>query len=129
MLNNSFTETTGEDYQADGGEIGKFKDIIYHTIQEMPNGLISICNSAFYGLESLTNITIPNSVTSIGSGAFSNCNSLTSVKIGVNVTNMGEDVFDSCMSLTIYCEADSKPSGWDICWNYSNRPVVWGYKG
>jgi len=28
--------------------------------------------------------------------------------------------------LTIYCEATSKPSGWDRDWNYSECPVVWG---
>ena len=45
-----------------------------------------------------------------------------------SVTSIGEDAFLECTSLTIYCEAASKPSGWNINWNYSNRPVVWDYK-
>ena len=33
-----------------------------------------------------------------------------------------------CSSLKIYCEAESKPEGWDSSWNRDDRPVVWGYK-
>jgi len=27
--------------------------------------------------------------------------------------------------LTIYCEAESEPSGWSSNWNDDNRPVYW----
>ncbi|MBR2375424.1 MAG: leucine-rich repeat protein [Clostridia bacterium] len=27
--------------------------------------------------------------------------------------------------MIIYCEAESKPSGWDSNWNWDNHPVVW----
>ena len=69
------------------------------------------------------------SVTSIGKYAFCDCTSLTSVVIPDSVTSIGDDAFYGCTSLTIYCEATSQPSGWDSDWNYSKRPVVWGYKG
>lgn len=39
----------------------------------IPNSVISIGTSAFYGRDGLTSMTIPSSVTSIGSGAFYNC--------------------------------------------------------
>ena len=45
-----------------------------------------------------------------------------------SVTSIGDYAFEYCKSLTIYCEASSKPSGWSSYWNYSNRPVYWGYK-
>ena len=84
--------------------------------------------SAFDRCSSLTNIVIPDSVKSIGSYAFYNCDSLTSVTIGNSVTSIDYYAFEGCDSLTIYCEAESQPSGWDSDWNYSDCPVVWGYK-
>ena len=88
-----------------------------------------IAYGAFNGCKRLSTITIPNSVTSIGSGAFDGCSSLTSIEIPNSVTSIGDYAFYNCTSLTIYCEATYKPSGWDRYWNYSNCPVVWGYKG
>ena len=67
-------------------------------------------------------------VTSIGWCAFSGCSSLTSIVIPESVTSIGDSAFFGCSSLTIYCEASSKPSGWDSSWNYDDRPVYWDYK-
>ena len=50
-----------------------------------------------------------------------------SVFHGLPVTSIGDSAFKYCRSLTIYCEATSKPSGWNGYWNYSDCPVVWGY--
>ena len=85
-----------------------------------------------------TDIVIPSTykglpVTSIGDYAFSDCDSLESIQISNGVTSIGDYAFDDCDLLTIYCEATSKPSGWDYWWNcwwdYSLCPVVWGYTG
>ncbi len=77
--------------------------------------------------EETITITIPNNVASIDSFAFYDCTSVVSIIIPNNVTSIGYDAFYACYSLTIYCEAESKPQGWDDNWNPSNRPVVWGY--
>ncbi len=42
-----------------------------------------------------------------------------------NVTNIGDEAFNYCSNLTIYCEAASKPSGWNEDWNFSSCPVIW----
>lgn len=95
----------------------------------IPSSVELIGNAAFAGCISLSNIIIPDSVKTIGAIAFGSCNSLTSVVIGDSVESVGGWAFYDCDSLTIYCEASSQPSGWDSYWNYSNRPVVWGYTG
>ena len=91
----------------------------------IPNSVTTIGYSAFGGCSSLTSIYIPDSVTTIGEYAFSYCSSLTSIYIPDSVTTIGEYVFYYCFNLRIYCEASSKPSGWNLNWNSSNRPVVW----
>ena len=93
------------------------------------NNVTSIGGGAFYGCSSLTEIVILDSVTSIGDSAFSACYSLTEIVILDSVTSIGKYAFASCDNLTIYCEAESQPSGWNSSWNFSSCPVVWGYKG
>jgi hypothetical protein len=93
----------------------------------IPDSVTSIGKEALSYCRALTSVVIPNSVTSIGEDAFYGCTRLTSVVIPDSVTFIGYSAFRDCTSLTIYCEAESKPSTWDSKWNYSNRPVVWGY--
>ena len=85
----------------------------------------NILSYAFYNCSNLTNIAILDGVTSIGDDAFLNCESLTSITIPDSVTSIGDRAFMFCSSSTIYCEASSKPSGWDSDWNVSGCPVVW----
>ena len=95
----------------------------------IPDSVTSVGGSAFYGCTGLTSIEIPDSITSIGSSAFCGCTGLISVVIPDSVTSIGIYAFSGCTWLTIYCEAASKPSGWDSSWKPSSRPVVWGYTG
>ena len=119
----------------------------------IPNSVTSIGSYAFSYCSSLESITIPSSVTSIGSNAFRHCtqlqsvtfepnsklesigsdafwfcSSLTSIIIPSSVTTILDSAFDYCNSLTIYCEASSKPNGWNSYWNYrwSGGKVYWG---
>ncbi len=67
-------------------------------------------------------------VTTIEEKAFYYCRKMLSIKIPSSVTTIAENAFDTCTHLTIYCEADSKQSGWSDNWNISNCPVVWNCK-
>ena len=60
----------------------------------------SIRQHAFFGCQSLTNITIPNSVTSIGTEAFYDCSSLTSIVLPDSVMSIEWWAFCGCKSLT-----------------------------
>ena len=82
---------------------------------------------AFDGCHELTSVTIGNGVTSIGLRAFENCSLITSIIIPAGVTTIYGYAFSGCSALTIYCEATTKPSGWDSRWNNSGCTVVWGY--
>ena len=110
-------------------DLAFFRGCAFLTSIAIPDGVTTIGDYSFYGCSSLTSIVIPESMTSIGRFAFSGCTSLTSIVIPESVTSIGAGTFYDCSSLTICCQAQSKPSGWDKDWNYSNRPVVWGCSG
>ena len=120
------------------------------TSIEIPSGVQKIGRSAFEG-SSIKSITLPNGVTdiaekafancpiesiilpdthrTIGASAFDGCAELREIVIPAGVTFVGMYAFDNCPNIRIYCEAESKPEGWDAEWyNGSTDNVVWGYK-
>jgi len=50
---------------------------------DIPNGVSSISDYAFYGFDGLSSITIPSTITSIGFEAFANCESLKQLTFNV----------------------------------------------
>lgn len=76
----------------------------------------------------ITSIMVPDTVTGITWYFFSACEYLEKLYIPDSLTGFGSNQFGSCKKLTVYCEAESLPSGWSSEWNMANRPVVWGYK-
>ncbi len=84
---------------------------------------------AFEDCSSLISVEIPDSVISIGDRAFEDCTSLISVEIPDSVISIGYNAFYNSRALTIYCEAESKPSGWHNYWSSLIYSVVWGYAG
>ena len=106
----------------------------------------------FYGNSSLTSVTLSERVSAIGDYSFASCMNLKSVDLGHYVKRIGNDAFQACplteiilpasvtymgvsvfvstaKDFTIYCEADTRPEGWDANWNRYNYNVVWGYNG
>ena len=89
------------------------------------NSVSEIAPHAFHGC-GLKEIDIPASVTSIGNAAFEDCADLISVKIPISVVSIGTIAFTNCTSAKFYCEASSKPSGWDTRWKPNENSVEWG---
>ena len=77
---------------------------------EIPAGVKTIGDYAFYNCTSLTSITIPDGVTSIGDYAFSGCDGLTSITIPDGVTSIGSYAFEDCTGLTSVTIPDSVTS-------------------
>ncbi len=65
----------------------------------LPDNMESIGKFAFEGCSGLTELIIPDSVTSIGSRAFTNCANLTSVSVGKGITSLETYVFYGCKKL------------------------------
>ena len=66
----------------------------------IPEGVLTIGNSAFGWCSGLTSVTIPDSVTGIGNNAFALCQGLTSVIIPDSVVSIGRYAFFQCRGLT-----------------------------
>lgn len=63
---------------------------------DIPRGVTTIKDYAFFGCSSLTRVSFPDSVTTIGAEAFGNCNNLMYVTIPESVTSVGGCAFINC---------------------------------
>jgi hypothetical protein len=90
------------------------------TSVSVPDSATQIGNSAFYGCTSLTNVTIGNSVTNIGNRAFYGCTKLAGVYFRGNATSLGLSAFASDPNATIYYLPGT--TGWGPM--FGGRPAV-----
>ena len=69
------------------------------TVQ-LPQGITTLGDYAFYKCTSLTSIDLPDKVTSIGGFAFTACNALESIDLPDGLESIGNNAFAGCNSLT-----------------------------
>ena len=108
-------------------EIGNwaFSDCSAFITLNFSTGLTTLGNYVFGYCTSLLNMALPNSVITLGYNVFGYCTSLQKVWIPSSVTSVGESIFYDCPSTCkVYCEAGSKPAGWDATWNYYNNDTA-----
>ena len=125
--NNSFTGTLtlGKNLQTIGNYA--FDNCLFTGDLIIPDSVKTIGGNVFSGFTST--LTLGKNLKTIGMAAFSDCTFTGDLIIPANVETIAWRGIGGNFS-TIYCEAESQPSGWDSDWNHGdNIPVVWGYTG
>lgn len=77
---------------------------------QIADGITDIPDSAFWGCETLVDVTLPQTLRTIGKGAFGQCVNLTRINIPEGVTSIGDSAFLMCGSLTRLTIPDSVAS-------------------
>lgn len=90
--------------------------------------VIGIFENGFSGNSTIERIVIPDAYVFIGHGAFSSCLALEEIVIPASVETIESQAFSND-NVKIYCEAESKPEGWDDEWYLTIDPdtIEWGY--
>ena len=128
---NNITTNDEYDYVVHGEKVyltgykGDAKEVVVPS--EIDGMTVVNIGGVFSGDSGVEKITIADTITSIGSKAFYGNIALYETHIPGNVLYMGEEVFDGCVVCVVYCEAKSRPYGWDLYWDYGAVAVVWDY--
>lgn len=64
--------------------------------------LVSVADSAFFGLTSIRRVSLPSTLRRIGANAFSDCTNLELVSVPDSLTNIENDAFARCDSLASF---------------------------
>ena len=83
----------------------------YEGAYNIPEGIETICYSAFNVCKDMTSVTIPSSVTSIGVYAFWGCTGLASITIPSSVTSIGGYAFNNVPNIVYSGTATGAPWG------------------
>ena len=87
---------------------------------DIPDGVTSVGNYAFYQCSGLKSVTIGEGVKSIGEYAFYGCSSLTDLSLGKSVSDIGNYAFSACYFKDVYCYAETLPNTGDYVFSRSN---------
>jgi hypothetical protein len=97
--------TSGSGYESRVYRINSDENGVYN----LPTGLKTIGNGAFYGQKSLIELNLPEGITSLGTGCFESCSSLKRVNSDVDgIANIPESVTSLDIHIFRFCEGISK---------------------
>ena len=112
-LNEAITDEFGVKYSKDGRKLLKASQELKGTYS-VKKGTKIICDCAFWGCDSLSNLVLPAGVTSVGNNAFSFCTSLSNLVLPAGVISVGNRAFWCCTSLSNVVVPDSVTSIGDL---------------
>lgn len=97
-----------EDTKIIGGEFNPYSPKYLRSV-EVPKGLISVSDYAFYGCFQLVDfyITISGPLTYIGQSAFQGCGNLKTISFPQSLTTIGDKAFKECESLNLISVYDT----------------------
>lgn len=70
------------------------------TVYDIPETVVKIASSAFYGCENLQEINVPDSVQEIGTYAFYGCSCLAKMNLPPQISAISDGMFQGCVNLT-----------------------------
>ena len=98
----------------------------------------TIKEEGFVDCSKVSDLILPNTLTTIERSAFKNCTSMTKIYIPSSVTTISSPYSSDSpfygwnQDAVIYCEASSKPDGWESFWNYYGSgylTTIWNVAG
>lgn len=98
--NQNYKTIDGVLFTEDGKTLVVYPKGRTQTTYEIPDGVTTIGENAFYWCDELTSVGIPDSVKTIEDQAFFYCDSLTAIEFPDSVTTIGGHIFGYCSALT-----------------------------
>ncbi|MBR5472598.1 MAG: leucine-rich repeat domain-containing protein, partial [Clostridia bacterium] len=93
------SDETGVLFNKDKTKLIRYPNGKPDTEYEIPDGVVYICENAFWACDDLINVTISDGVKEIGVRAFEKCTDMKSVVISDSVTRIGTAAFSGCYNL------------------------------